>query len=310
MPNRSRPGNACPPVALFIFNRPETTARVFERIAQAKPSQLLVVADGARADRPGEAERCAAARALVSHVTWDCEVRTNFSDENLGCRQRVSTGLDWVFDVVESAIVLEDDCLPDPTFFPFCAEMLDRHRDDTRIGVISGNNFQRDTNRSPYSYYFSRYVHIWGWASWRRTWRQYDVAMKLWPEVRDTDLLLDVAGSRRSAEGWRARFDAVHNGSLDTWDYQLTFTCWMQHMLCIIPNVNLVSNVGFGPTATHTLDDGPLANVPVRPMSFPLRHPPYVIRDLVADRHTQHSIFDPPTLLQRVRRRASTLFTR
>ena len=149
------------PVVFIIFNRPDTTAKVFEAIRQAKPPKLLVIADGARIDKPGEAEKCAAARAIINQVDWQCEVLTNYSNVNLGCRKRVSSGLDWVFEQVEEAIVLEDDCLPHPSFFQYCQELLEKYRDDERIMMISGDNFQFGNETTEYSYYFSRYGHCW-----------------------------------------------------------------------------------------------------------------------------------------------------
>lgn len=153
------------PVAFIIFNRPDTTEKVFAEIAKAKPPKLLVIGDGPRVSRQGEAEKVAAARSIIQCVDWDCEVQTNFSDVNLGCKRRVSSGIDWVFEQVEEAIILEDDCLPDPTFFRFCEELLARYRHDQRIGMISGDNFQFGSRRNDDSYYFSKYVHIWGWAT-------------------------------------------------------------------------------------------------------------------------------------------------
>lgn len=301
--------SSSPPVALFIFNRPATTKLVFERIASARPPRLFVVADGPRMDRPLELERCAQARAIVERVDWPCEVVTNYSETNLGCQRRIASGLDWIFSMTERAIILEDDCLPDPTFFPYCAELLERYKDDERIVMISGDNFQPASRRSPYSYYYSKYPHVWGWATWRRVWQSYDVALSLWPTVRDLDFLEDIVGSERAATAWRAIFDAVHAGQIDTWDYQLTFACWMQSGLSILPAANLVSNVGFTADATHTTTAGPLSNMPTYPMQFPLRHPPYMLRDHVADAHTE-TIFGTPDLMTRARNKLRRLVDR
>jgi hypothetical protein len=172
------------PVAFLIFNRATTTERVFAEIARAKPRQLLLIADGPRPDREEEADRCAATRAIVDQVNWDCQVLKNYADCNLGCKKRVSSGLDWVFRNVEEAIILEDDCLPHPTFFRFCQEMLEKYRSDTRIMQICGFNALYEQQSLPYSYYFSKFGPIWGWASWRRAWEHYDVDMKLWPLVK------------------------------------------------------------------------------------------------------------------------------
>lgn len=279
------------PVAFIIFNRPDTTARVFAEIARAQPPQLLVIADGARSDRAGEAELCAATRAIIDRVDWDCEVQTLYADRNLGCRRRVSSGLDWVFDTVEAAIILEDDCLPDPSFFRFCEDLLERYRDDERIAQISGDNFQFGRRRTTGSYYFSRFNHIWGWATWRRAWKNYDVSLAAWPEVRDGGWLQDILGDSGQASYWSRLFQRVADGQIDTWDYQWVFACWISNALTILPNVNLVSNIGFGPAATHTTRDSQFANMPTETMQFPLRHPAFVIRDTQADQATINRMF-------------------
>src|SRR4030095_1100293 len=130
------------PVALLIFNRPETTARVLAEIRNARPAKLLIIGDGPRPGEPADAERCLAARAAAANIDWGCEVLKNYSDVNLGCGQRPASGLDWVFQNVDRAIIMEDDCLPHPTFFRFCDELLEHYRDDERVMTVSGNNFQ------------------------------------------------------------------------------------------------------------------------------------------------------------------------
>lgn len=275
------------PIILLVFNRPDTTKKVFERIAQIKPRKLLVVADGPRRDQPGEAERCRSARAIVDHVDWDCQVLKNFAKTNMGCAARVSSGLDWAFGLVGEAIVLEDDCVPDPSFFHFCEDLLSKYRNDSRIMAIGGMNFQFGHKRTEYSYYFSRYNHCWGWASWRRAWRHYDFEMKLWPEVRDSGWLEDLLLDSTAVTYWTTIFQRVYAGHIDSWAYRWLFACWVQSGLAILPNVNLISNIGFGPEATHTKRVGILANLPSEPMEFPLHHPAYVIRDAQADDRTQ-----------------------
>jgi hypothetical protein len=278
------------PVAFIIFNRPDTTARVFEAIRQAKPPLLLVIADGARSSKSGEAEKCVATRAIIDGVDWDCEVRTNYSDVNLGCKRRVSSGIDWVFEQVEEAIILEDDCLPHPSFFDYCDELLDKYRYDTRIMSISGDNFQFGRKRNTDSYYFSQYNHIWGWATWRRAWKHYDVDVQLWNTVRDDGWLNDILNDRSIVKVWQKNFQDVHDGKVDTWDYQWVFACWIQSGLTILPNVNLISNIGFGADATHTKSaDNEFANLPVEAISLPLQHPKFVVRNLEADKYFEHS---------------------
>ncbi|MFM6693784.1 MAG: glycosyltransferase family 2 protein, partial [Microcystis panniformis] len=267
------------PVAFLIFNRPDTTARVFEAIRQAKPPKLLVVADGPRPDRADDIEKCKAARAVIEGVDWDCEVLKNYSDLNLGCGKRPATGITWVFEQVEEAIILEDDCLPHATFFRFCEELLNYYRQDERIMVISGNNFQFGRNRTDYSYYFSRYNHIWGWASWRRAWQYFDYDLKLWPKIRKENWLTSILENRKVVKYWTKNFQRTYEGDPTVWDYRWTFACWIQNGLTILPNHNLVSNIGFGEDATHTIGSkSRVANLPVKEMNFPLKHPPFLLR--------------------------------
>jgi len=291
------------PIAFLVFNRPDTTALVFEAIRGAKPQKLLVVADGPRHDRLGESEKCAAVRSIVEQVDWPCEVLKNYAETNMGCKRRVSSGLDWVFDQVEEAIILEDDCMPHPTFFTFCQELLEKYREDERVAMISGDNFQFGHRRTLYSYYFSRYPHIWGWASWRRAWRLYDEKMSLWPEVMSSGWLQDIFPRKRVARFWRDMFSSTHDGQIDTWDHQLTFAFAVNSGLCIVPDRNLVSNIGFGADATHTKQGSRFAEVPVEPMEFPLRHPPFVIRDAIADERTENEQYSAQMLLIRILRK-------
>src|SRR3954453_1153033 len=161
-------------VALLLFRRPEETARVFERIREARPRKLFLVADGPRPGNEEDAQGCEQARAVVERVDWPCDVVRDFADENLGLKKRIPRGLHRVFGEAPEAIILEDDCLPHPSFFRYCAELLERYRDDERVMMISGDNFQGGRRRTPDSYYFSRYVHSWGWATWRRAWQHFD----------------------------------------------------------------------------------------------------------------------------------------
>jgi len=280
------------PVAFLVFNRPETTRRVFAQIAKARPVKLLVVADGPRCDRAGEQELCRKVRDIIGSVDWNCEVLTNYAEENMGCALRISSGIDWVFSKVDEAIFLEDDCLPEPSFFRFCDEMLNRFRNNEKIMSISGDNFQFGSRPSNFSYYFSRYVHIWGWASWRRAWKFYDVRMTLWPQMKQSGWLHDLFENKRDAMYWEDVFDQTYQGKTGTWDYQWLFACWQQSGLSVIPSVNLISNIGFGAGATHTeVKGGKIAAMATQEMLFPLSNPPSVIRDSLADNHTARLFF-------------------
>lgn len=241
------------PVLLIVYRRPDTTRRVFETIRSVRPKALYVAADGPRPDLPGEAEDCAQVRQLATSVDWDCDLHTLFRDQNLGCGLGASSGITWFFDNVQEGIVLEDDCVPGPSFYRFAQELLVRYRDASRVMHIGGNSFQFGRRRGAASYYFSKYAHIWGWASWSRAWRDFDFTLA--PEALRHDV----------------------------WDAQ-----WQRSMeraggIAIVPNANLVSNIGFGPAGTNTLQASRLSAVPAVALEFPLRHPQRVQVDRTAD---------------------------
>ncbi len=302
------------PVAFIIFNRPDTTKRVFEAIRQAKPPKLLVIADGPRGDRPGEAEKCAAARAVIDGVDWECEVLTNYSDVNLGCKKRVSSGLDWVFDNVDKAIILEDDCLPDLSFFDFCENLLERYENDSRIMSICGVNFQlvnRNINynsHSNYSYYYSMFHDCWGWATWKRAWKYNDVNMNLWPQVKTEKLLNNLLFDDRSVKYWVKIFQSAYENKVNSWFYPWFFSCRVHSGFGIFPEKNLVSNIGFGMAGTHTIDqNNPYANLCLEKLDLPLVHPPFMIHNKKADKYTQNTRFSP-SLVLRIQRKLKKLF--
>ncbi len=273
------------PVVLILFRRPEQTRAVFERIREAQPPKLFAVADGPR--NADEEALCAQTREVVESIDWDCEVFRNYADENMGLRRRVSSGLDWVFDQVEEAVVLEDDCLPHSSFFTYCDELLERYRDDERIWCIGGSNFQQGQWRGDGSYYFSNNNHYWGWATWRRAWRQYDHEMTGWPAFRDGGYLAGLLDDPLEVKYWHDIFETLYTeGTPDSWGYIWTLTCWMNRGLTVLPNVNLVANTGFGSDSTHTKGSGGwIAARPAEDIG-PLKHPSFVARDREADRYT------------------------
>jgi len=245
-------------VAMIVFNRPELTRRVLAAVAQARPTKLFVIADAARAVRPGEEARVAEVRALFDEIDWPCTVHRNFSDTNNGCKRRIISGIDWLFENVDSAIILEDDCLPVPKFFDYCEEMLSTYRDDPRVFSISGSNFL-DTIE-PAGHYFSQTPANWGWATWRDRWAHY---------VGDPDDVAAVVSRtwRRQPMKWaywRKIFSMLATGKFDAWDYQWMLTHWRHNAMCVKPTQNLVENIGFGSDATHTADTSSwLARLPV-----------------------------------------------
>lgn len=294
------------PVALIIFNRPQTTERVLAAIAKVKPSRLFVIADGPRPDRADDVEKCAAARKVIERVDWDCDVKTNFAEKNLGCGLRPSSGISWVFEHVDRTIILEDDCVPHPSFFRYCDELLERYADDERVMMISGNNFLPDGGGMKHSYTFFRSLNLWGWATWRRAWQRYDFHMDGWPAARNSTWFADLFDSPRVLRYWREVYDQfyVHADRNDVWDFQFAFAVMAARGLGIAPCCNLVSNIGFGDDATHTFGESDLANRPACEMPFPLRHPPRVEHDPDYDRKVFDTVFltpNAPTPRLRVR---------
>ena len=299
------------PVALIIFRRPALTEQVLQALAKVRPQQLFVIADGPRADVPTDPELCAATRSLIERIDWPCEIATNYADANLGCGKRPATGISWVFEQVDRAIILEDDCVPHPSFFRFCEEMLTRYADDERVMHIGGSTYQRGELPTPYSYFFSCFNGAWGWATWRRAWRHFDIAVPTWPLLRDTSWLMDLAENETAAAMWAKEFEVAYQrrGDVHYWDHQWTFACWANSGLSVRPKRNLVSNIGCIPDATHTFSPHDVrANLPALEMPFPLNHPPHVLADRALDRKFLKEIIlsehpEPASGWQRVRRR-------
>lgn len=277
------------PIALIVFNRPTPTQAVFERIRSAQPRTLMVIADGPREGRNGESEACRRVREIVEHVTWPCNLLTNYSETNMGCGRRVSSGIDWVFRNATEAIILEDDCLPDPAFFRFCAELLQRYREDKRVMHVSGSNLLFGRRYTERSYHFSHYPVCWGWATWRRAWQLYDFEMAEWKGNRQRYLERFVHERERAF--WESNLDSIRDGRVDTWDYQWSLACLTRGGFSITPAVNLVSNIGFGPDATHTTSRFLAMRRSVGTMQFPLDHPSDVAANTEADDFVARRLF-------------------
>lgn len=295
------------PVVFLVFNRPQHTARSFERIRAARPKRLFVVADGPRSTHPDDVRLCEETRKIAASPDWPCKLQTNFAEVNMGCRRRVSSGLDWVFDQCEEAIILEDDCVPCGSFFGFCSDLLERYRDDVRVVSIGGANFQLGHTRGEGSYYFSAYTHIWGWATWRRAWRLIDIELASWPAAREQGLLSSILEDPREVEYWTGIFEKSYRGEIDSWGYPWLFSSWMRNTLCAVANQNLVTNSGGGPEATHTTGDMKALGIPTQELTT-IVHPAIVARDLAADQFhwEQHILYEflcppKPNALQRIR---------
>lgn len=266
------------PIALIVFNRPSQTARVFARISEVKPRRLLLIADGPRPQRQGEDLLCDEVRRIATQIDWPCQLETNFADGNMGCRDRVVSGLNWVFELVEEAIILEDDVLADLSFFRFCEELLARFRHDSRVSMITGFNIVEPDPHTSYSYFFSRTTHVWGWATWRESWSRYDRDLRHWPEIKASGLLREAFDRQGEVDFWTALFDKMHSGTgPDTWDHQWSYTNLINNTVAIVPRVNLVENIGFGSDATHTVNLAEAPPLKQHSMGFPLIHPPSLL---------------------------------
>jgi hypothetical protein len=273
------------PILFLIFNRPDVTAKVFERIRALQPKKLFVSADGPRPGKVGERERCIETRKIIEGIDWDCDLKTRFSDTNLGCKMGVSSGISWFFENVEEGIILEDDCCPDASFFPYCRELLERYRQDDRIMQIGGVNFQDDAVRGEGSYYFVKIVQIWGWATWRRAWNKFDVRIPSCPEFLDRRCIELAFPDKDMQQYWSKKFKNVHDNLIDTWDIQWQYACSINNGLIALPNVNLVSNIGFNGEATHTVDSyHEQAGRPTQSLSE-IVHPKFFLSHPEADRY-------------------------
>lgn len=253
------------PILFLIFNRPDTTIRVFEKIAQQQPLKLYVAADGPRINKTGEENLCLETRTIIEKINWPCKVKKLYRKENLGCKMAVSNAISWFFEQETEGIILEDDCLPNDSFFGFCEQMLNRYRHNERIMHIGGTNFQFGNKIGNGDYYYSNYNHIWGWATWQRAWKNYDVTIGKWPAFKKNNYLKNILKSKLETKNWTKIFDDVFNGKVNTWDYQWTFTMWCNGGLAVIPSCNLVQNIGFGSDqATHKSNkNNTLANMKV-----------------------------------------------
>lgn len=302
------------PVLFLIFNRPDLTKRVFARIREARPPKLFVAADGPRSDHPEDAELCARARHLATQVDWDCEMFTLFRDENLGCQAAISSAITWFFENVDAGVILEDDCLPHPTFFRYCAELLDYYRTDQRLMMISGNNPLERWEIEDQSYHFSNFGGIWGWATWRRAWNEFSRSISVASEqvverVLKSTLVSEVQVAQRKKVILRAL-----KGDLESWGYIWFWARVLNSGLSAVPAVNLVTNIGFNSHSTHTTNpDDPRADLKQDALALPLNHPLGVFPDCQYDArwfkitHPSSKHTTRPNIIRTVARRVGLL---
>jgi hypothetical protein len=286
------------PVATVLFNRPDKSRRVFEKIRAVKPAKIYLIADGPRPGNQRDAENCPKARSVFEAVDWDCQVLKNFSEANIGCGQRIFTGFSWVFQREERAILLEDDCVPDESFFPFCDELLEKYEKDSRVMMIAGSNI-KGTWDSGKSYHFAKFGCIHGWATWKRAWEKVDMNLKLWNDPRTKELLKGKLGSWLFyflGKNYDRLVDRGENAPY--WDYQFDFARFVNNGLAVVPSVNLVTNIGFGPESTNTKDEkSRAANIPTSPLKFPMNHPSVIIEDRRYDKIVASVLFPKRPIL-------------
>jgi len=279
-----------PPILLMAFNRPEATKKVFQKIREAKPKRLFFAVDGARNTK--EKRLVDQVRRVIKLVDWECKVKTLFREENCGLKDGIIKNINWFFKNVEEGIILEDDCLADSSFFRFCGELLEKYRDDERIMHISGSNPHKGWRRDKYSYYFSHYTLSWGWATWRRAWEKIELNTKLYKEIKNKGYTKDLYPKWHERIFVQRGFDAVYLNNFKVWDHQWLFTPAINSALAIIPNKNLVKNIGINAEGTNTtsLLDNELS-LPSTKINFPLNHPPFTIRDTVSDNRYARKMF-------------------
>lgn len=249
------------PILFIIFNRPDTTRQVFEAIRKIKPTKLYIAADGQRLNKAGEAELCEETRKITENIDWECEVFRKHSDKNLGCKFNMSGAIDWFFENEEEGIILEDDCLPNDSFFNFCQELLEKYRNTDKVKMISGNNFQFGNKYGEASYYFSNFPNIWGWATWRRSWQEYDMDMKSYPEFKKNKEIENIFTDKKIQRFMIGLFDKLYKNEMNTWAGRWVYSIYNSKGVSISPNINLVSNIGFSENATNTKTDKLLENI-------------------------------------------------
>ena len=299
-------------VLFIIFNKPKTTQTVFEAIRLAKPIRLYIAADGPRENKSGEKELCEQTRKIAQNVDWDCEVKTLFQKENLGCGKAVSHAISWFFENEEMGIILEDDCLPHQSFFKYCEELLEKYKNNEKIGIISGNNHQRGRKIGDFSYYFSDIANTWGWATWARSWNDFRLNVNELDENLVLNEIKKLFPEKKFNNFWIKIYKKMKKIETDIWDYQFYFSQIAKNRIFIDPNVNLVSNIGYNDiNATHTFDKySPLANIPVQAMEFPLKHPMEISVNHKADRFILDNVYLKGPLFKRIVNKIRKIFNK
>lgn len=292
------------PILFLTFNREKQTFKVFDKIKDNKPTKLYLASDGPRNISEEKVVKNIR-ETLINQIDWDCKIGTKFNENNLGCKKAISAAIDWFFQNEEMGIILEDDCLPNDSFFTFCNQLLMKYKDNKKIGMISGDNFQFGKRRGCADYYFSNYPHIWGWATWKDRWDKYNVNLQ---EINDTKFIEEIFSDTKTRKYWLEIFYKMKNEEIDTWDYQWNFTLWKENQLTIIPNKNLISNIGFGENATHTKSESKFSNIKTEEMALKV-HPIEIKVNLEADHYTSKIMFHKTNIIIRILKKLKRVFS-
>jgi len=242
------------PILLLIYNRPDYTKEVFAAIRDARPKKLYISADGPRTDIKDDFKLCGETRNIVSQVDWECEVKTLFRDKNLGCKLGMSGGINWFFENVDEGIILEDDCLPNNSFFNFCENLLEKYRDENKVMMIAGSNPATSVDLED-DYFFSRFYTIWGWATWKRAWDKFDINVSDWPKFKSANYLETIFPNNLKNRIFIERmFDEAYGSEkCSVWSLQWTYSCMVNGGFAILPKHNLISNIGL--IGTHEMNN-------------------------------------------------------
>lgn len=287
------------PVVFLFFNRRELAESVFDRIRAARPKRLTLVSDGPRPGVPGESELVADLRTRIENmIDWPVDVIRDYASENLGCGCRVATGIDSALTRYGRAIILEDDCLPAASFFPYCDTLLDRFENDPRVLSITGTYFLNVTRGRGVAG-LSRYPCIWGWATWARAWEGYDRQLTGWDTAFIDEIAEEGVIPSFLPAAWKHLFAWAREHPMSTWDLQFWFLCLKKRGLSVFPYRNQISNVGGGPGATHTTVTR-FCNRRLYELSNPagLQHPLAI--DLAYERYLQLEFYSNTTTMRNV----------
>lgn len=287
------------PILFITFNRLDTSEQVFNMIRMVRPEKLYLYSDGPRKHIEGEEQQVKSVREwLKRNVDWPCNIQVKFLEENKGTRYAIGEAVNWMFEKEEQGIIFEHDCLPHHSFFLFCQELLLKYKEEEKIMHISGNNYLFGRINHDTSYYFSQHNISWGWATWRRAWKYYDVDMKAYPKDRE-HLVKRLSNNKRIQKYWFSILDRVYNGKIQTWDFQWTFAMWQKGGVAIVPENNLVTNIGYGKKAIHTANaKDKLAKLPLSEIRFPLKHPNQIVCDKLSDDYYIGNIIYPTFFLR------------